>query len=231
MFSEGAVGVTSDVQHRLQSPRNEPTVLRRTMQLAGEIRGSSQSVMRSEINRMARAFLVDGSDSGLLHDDGSPSVHYLTSAGSLTGVKVLRSPSFNKTDPAEYATYRSFNFTVQADYRIVDAASLYDFVESVAYHGNCGPRKVQVELDSGFPDEQIVSQRTVQTIVQTGRAVGLYDYPSTPSPLYPKLLQNPEESLTLQTPQSQGRDFTLWPVSWRYVMKSDRPLNGPPIKR
>ena len=230
-FPEGSVGVLSDSKIRIRSPRNHAYLMRRTMVLEGELKGTSQADIRGKLNSMASAFLVDGSDSGLLHDDGSASVHYLAGVGSLSGVRILQAPSFSRNDPAEYTTYRSFTFTVQADYPILFADTIFDWSETVSYRGNCGPRKQQIELDTGSPDEQIVSQQTVQYIIQSGRAVGTIGYPDPPDPLYPDLLQDPDEGKGFDNPIPQGSGFTLYPRRWQYIMASNIPRDGRPIAR
>ena len=230
-FPEGSVGIVADTKERVRSPRDKPYIMRRTMTLEGELKGTSQSDIRAKLLLMQTAFTSDTWQSGLVHDDGSDSVHFLRLLNALTVVRVLRTPSFTRNDPAEYTTYRSFTFVVQADFALQDADTLFAFSETVNYRGNCGPRKVQIELDTGAPDEQIVSQQTVQYISQSGQAVGIGSYPTTPDPLYPELMQNPDEGLSYQTPQPQGTGFTLYPVRWQYTMASDIPRNGAPIAR
>ena len=205
--------------------------MRRTMVLEGELKGTSQADIRQKLEYMSQFFQIDGNNSGLYHDDGSPSVHLLTNVGSLSGVRLLQAPSFNRSDPAEYTTYRSFTFTVQADYPILFADTIFDWSETVRYRGNCGPRKQQIELDTGAPDEQIVSQQTVQYIIQSGRAVGTIGYPDPPDPLYSELLQDPDEGKGFDDPIPQGSGFTLYPRRWQYIMASNIPRDGRPVPK
>jgi len=230
-FPAGSVGVLSDSKIRIRSPRNHAYLMRRTMVLEGELKGTSQADIRQKLEYMSQFFQIDGNNSGLYHDDGSPSVHLLTNVGSLSGVRLLQAPSFNRSDPAEYTTYRSFTFTVQADYPILFADTIFDWSETVRYRGNCGPRKQQIELDTGAPDEQIVSQQTVQYIIQSGRAVGTIGYPDPPDPLYSELLQDPDEGKGFDDPIPQGSGFTLYPRRWQYIMASNIPRDGRPVPK
>lgn len=196
--------------------------------ITGVIIGSSQDDLRTKASALMQAYQIQNQLLGLYHDDGSLSHIYLDPAEALGGVKVTQPPSFtNARGRAEYATGRSYEITVEADYPAL-FNGLLSFQESLSFQGNGGPRHVFFELMQGSPVRQQVAAKTLYRATQSGSAVGQLAYPTVPAPLWPNYLLNPDAGITYTGGTFTGSTFTGFGVSWNYQFVSDVPFFGLP---
>lgn len=224
-FDDNIVDLSQITAQRMYSPRNRLAFTRYTMACQGHFCVSGgQSAIKAKLQAFERALRDDWKDVGLYHDDGTKSAHWLSNARSINGVRVVNVayPSVE----AEYATGRSFSLTFQADYLNVED-QIWSFNESLQFIGGCGPAWTLDISYSGPPQPRILAKWTVQKIIQRGSVVGLEAPPLIPAPLLPANYEhNDQRSIERQSAQKIGRHSNLlFPVEYRYVYSSGRPLN------
>lgn len=231
-FSFDANNVHVTKSERMQFARGKPLYTRKqlTFDAMFVVDSPTQALLKARITALEAALRQQGKDAGLYHDDGTKSNYFLESGSSIGGVKVtaLELPD----EAAIYATMVKAKVTFEADYAATSGADfLISFQESLDGVGDCGPRRVFVDTLTGIPQEQIVNQRTTQTVTQSGSAVGYLSSPAIPAPIFPGLEHHDRRRIRYGSPVLQGTDFIQWPVSWAYTFESAQPLFGTPNRR
>lgn len=219
------------------SDRGRPETTRIRMHVIGEILvdqtlttpTARQADLNTKITTLINAYSLANMDQncGLYHNDGTITRHKLessaTNAANISGVRMVYR-SWPKGDPAEYATMRSFYIILEAIYRDLES-QLVSYSEKVHGIGTTGPRHSWTEHATGLPTREIINQRTVQTLIQEGYAIGFDGWPAQflygSGPLFPNLEQLNRRQITRSGPNFMGRQFAYYRVDWRYVMESN----------
>jgi hypothetical protein len=212
----------SVTQQTLLNDGGQVYARRRGVTVSGYLSGTGQNDLTQKENALKTALAVPYRDLVFLNDDGSPSSERLLNAGSITGVIVTRGPDFQNTQGPEYATVRSFTFTVEAEYPASPAPVYMSFVESLAFSGGAAIYAHRPAIN-GRPQKQLVYPASVYRVVQRGRATGYRGYPPFPPAKFPAaLMESPD--LEEETPRKRGRGYERWPITWRYLHESASPL-------
>lgn len=216
--------VVQFTQRRNYTDRNAVQSITKRLTLDGVLLPSTatQAQIKSDVGGLEDAFSKNGKDLGLYHDDGTKSHHFLDSSASLSGTKVI-SVDYPRGDGTEYATQRRFRIVVEAEFPQAGDL-LLNWSETVNFQGDTGPRWVSIELQNGPPQFQTVAQRTSQIVTQSGNALGLYSYPSIPSPLFGGIEHGERRRRQFGSPTNNGVQFVNWPVSWSYTFESTKAL-------
>lgn len=199
--------------------RNNRRSFTRTVRLQGFIKGDSQAQIKSKIQEIEDAFDHDGGDLRLYHNDGTTiSAHVLSNADSISGVMIDSGPNFDNGTGPEYATERTFNVTLSAEYSGGDSDNLVAHQEQLRIVGTGGRRIVGVEFLQEVPELQIVNQRTLVYATQSGSAIGWNSYPVFPGPLavLAAYEQQDKRVETAGSPSFNGRVYKNYPISWSY---------------
>ena len=189
---------------------------------------ATQANIKSAIEELEDAYGVDGRDWALYHDDGTRSLHSLTSRDSISGVRVM-SLDYPKGDGAEYATQRTASIVLEAEYP--GPSNLLQFQETIRFMGNGGARYRWAETLNGPPQRQLINLRTVARATQSGTAVGHLGEPEFPSPIWPDLELLDLRERNRHGPQFDGNAFKYWGISWNHQFESGSPLFGEPNRR
>lgn len=224
---DNEVNLTSFEVIPRRSERGRQMTVHYRMHLLGELIHCGQADIHTAIQQLIAAYAYDNmGDAGLFHDDGTPTRHYIPQnhQDNLTGVRVTHR-SWPKGDAAEYATLRTFYIVLEADFRYLEG-ELTAWQEVVRTTGNCGPRWDYFESQNDLPRPEILNRYTVQTIVQSGSAVGFDGWPMlhVPGPLYPSQELEYLREITPYSPKFMGQQWAEYPIEWKYVMRSNQPL-------
>lgn len=225
--ADSECSVTIDRQALLNAAE-QPYALRHTWDITGTLFANDTSSLVTALLALERAFATWYLDLALLDSNGNV-CHALPSAGSLTGVRILKPPSFPKGDGAELSTFRTYTIQATADYpyglgQVVNP--LKSFTETLTVWGG-GPRRTVVECAAGLPQPQILNEFTAFRATQVGSAVGMFGYPPIPDPLFPLALEeNGQPSFT--GGQLRGGVYVDFGVAWNYRFISATPLVGLP---
>lgn len=229
---DNEVNVTSITARRRYSPRHRLFTTVWTLTARGEIitdeatSDGQQDAIKQRIAELQQVYADDGEDVGLFHDDGGKSGHYLNSLNSINGVSVIEMkwPTGQK---AEYATQRTFELVFQAEYLNVESQILY-FEESLQFFGTGGPKWRVRDTVSGPVIVRPIYPKTAQTIIQSGRAIGLQGYPLIPVPLFPSLEHEDLRVTRYGSPRSYRNTYLEYPAHWQYRMTSPVGVSGVP---
>jgi hypothetical protein len=194
--------------------------------LEGMLFGTGVSDLAAKQTALIGAYeRVDGSFT-VLENDGTTEIPAYKIDGSKTigGIRAT-TIDFPTGRPGNWTTWLDYLIELEADVGGVGLVGgsggsqsvLVSWNETITTRGNGGSRFVIREPRNVAPIKQIVSQRTPIFASQRGTAVGLYQYPTAPGPIWPQHLMNPEEELTRESAdtvagtgsQQKQREFRL----------------------
>lgn len=190
------------------------------MVIEGEIIANGATAINQRVGQIQAAFAADFLGRVILKQSNGATTLIHLPIGSLSGIRVIERPSFFMQDgKAHFATGLPFRIILEADYQYNDADPYVSYNETITRIGDGGPRRVTIELDSGLPIEQIVSQNTPITVIQSGEAVGSLLYPPFPPPIFPSQVDLPDGYVTSTAhPRLHGNLYVDWPIRWQYRM-------------
>lgn len=192
--------------------------------IKGFLQAANQAGITNAIAGLIAAYSYQGQDLRFFDDNGNPT-HGTLSSQTFGGVRVVGGPSFPTGDGAEYSTYRSYEIEVEFEVRNPQVG-LLSWTESVSYSGG-GPLFVFLEPINGLPQKQQAKQATTFRAVQRGSAVGQFDCPTPPPPIWPGDLERAPEPVRTD-PKRHGKDFSEYQIDWTYYFASVTPLSGNP---
>lgn len=175
------------------------------------------AALRTRIDAIRTMFATQYQD--FLYKIDGVSVHGLTNAGSLTGVKVIQH-SWPNGDATELANKRTASVTLQAEYPFADSNVVF-WKESIRYVGTGGPRTTVEETYDG-PKATEVAQTTAIRILQHGQAIGFIAHVTAPSPLFAagaNLIHHEDQFVKeYESGEQQGLVACYFPTRWAYPM-------------
>ena len=222
----GEVSISSISGGTEFSPRGQPKIFRKQWQLSGVLLADTTAELTAKIRNLEAAYERQGQNAGLFEANGTPTAHYLSTAGAIGGVRSL-GVMFPQGGPTEYVLQRAYTVTLEADYPFV-ATSPLEFTETLSFQGTCGPIWRYLTPINGSPERQIVQQRSTQRATQSGSAMGFRARPPPPPPLFPKNEHEEQRVIGLAAPRWMNGTTIDFGVSWSYSFESDTPMNGTP---
>lgn len=216
------VNVTSFEAFRIFNERGKQESVTYRLHAWGELLAEGQAAIASAIENLLNVYSVQNQDVGLLHDDMTPTRHYLRAADpdTLTGNKIVRH-AWPKGDPAEYANVRTFYLVFEAEHRRLED-QIVAFSEQVEVTGG-GPRIRGIEYEVGPPTFHVVNQQTITQITQQGFMEGFDAYPSpfvVPGPIFPNNEIRDLRRVRAESPRLRGVQATNYRWTWTYVMQT-----------
>ncbi len=220
--NEATVSIQSS---RVLNDAEQSIETRTVWSIQGQLHADSQAELITAIALLEAAYAVDYYDLVLLDNSGNVA-HALRNAGSTTGVRITQPPSYPDGRGAEFSTYRTYTIVAEASYRIVPPdgqSALVSFSETVSIRGG-GPVYAMVETVEGPAERQRIRNFSACRATQSGQAVGLFDYPPVPAPLFPDFLT--EDPVISRTGPDKTGPNTLenYKVSWEYQFASPSQL-------
>lgn len=216
---ENDIDLVSVSSERMYSQRNRAVFDRKKLHCQGRLCVSGQAAIKARIQALEAGYEEDLGDVGLYHDDGVVGAHFLPSASAINGVRVTKF-EFGREGGGEYATYRTYSITFQADYPNFED-TIYSFRETMELIGTGGPRWVLVPTFSTIPIPYMVNLFTPQTIRQSGEAIGTVGWPITPGPAFGPaawIFEHQEARRVIShSPLQLGVHLHLYyPIQWFY---------------
>lgn len=227
----GEVSLVSYTQEIVRNERGGRDRIRRSMTVRGTRQASTQAAIKNEVETIEAAYGDDNQDAGFLHDNGDRSGWFFDTGESISGVKI---GAVNwVAENAAYATGATFEIPITAEYLPADSSgdNLLSWREQLVFIGTTGPMFAHVPLLRGPAQKQTIRQRSLQTVIQSGEAVGRRSYPTVPPPMFPQAEKLERRESAPGTPQRDGKGFTNFPWRWTYHFESAFPLNGLPTPR
>ncbi len=211
----------------------QPLSQRRRVDVDGYLSANGQVACTLAMSALETALARQYQDLILYNDDGSVSATALLNSSSISGVRVVSSPSYPDWKGNERNQFVRFTFAVEAEYPLSNTQNmLVSFRERLSFSGG-GPRRVVMEALDTLPQTQTVRLFTAYQVIQQGQAVGYRATPAAPQSIWPDaLMESP--NFDYDSPTRAGgfgsvpakyKDFF---VSWRYLHKSPTPLTGSP---
>ncbi len=206
---------------------DQPYARKLTVDVQGYLVGDGQAAITAQMNAMAAALRVNYQDLVFKADNGSEAYHVLRNAGSISGVRVVQGPDFPQSTGPEFATLRTFAFSVEGEFPINGSAALLVAFDETLDFGGGGPLYVHKPALNGPPQKQMVYQQVPFWAVQRGSAVGYRAYPAIPAPLFPGDLKE-RGRFSRKTPKRRGNGYQDFGITWEYNFESVSQLAGVP---
>jgi hypothetical protein len=203
--------VRTDFRTQL-SPRGKKLNFQATFHLFGEIQGTGSTLTTNARNTML-AYHSDYRDFRYTVDGVLAHEMLSSSSDCISGVRVIHR-SFPKGDAAELATKRTFSVTLQATYDTSEDDLVF-WQERIDYIGNTGPRYEIIETFNG-PISVLTATRTVQRIIQSGKAVGYFTYVLPPGPYAPGNEHEDQRRVSLTSGTNVGQAIRFFTTDWHY---------------
>lgn len=187
-----------------------------TARVSGQLLGSgAQEISRLQY-QLEAVLSQEGADMKLLDENGAAtSVRLLSKGAEFPGV-VVTSFDFPEPGNGDMVTGRAFTFTAEATYP-AGKSNVISYSEAVDTQGTGGPKINWQQSFNGSPLPVRLYPVTMTTVVQSGQAVGYYDYPNIPSLVLPEAYLDSEvPAVRRSSPKINGTEF---PIAWRYVFR------------
>jgi hypothetical protein len=214
---EASIGVHA---HFKRSPRGFKLFQDLVFTFSGEIVESTAANIDARLAAMSQAFANDGQSCGLVHDNGTPTWHWMPSYAdnptNLTDVQVL-SQTIPQSINGEFVSGRKFEFKVGSMY-LTSPSAIIEFKETLERIGNAGPEfKWQRNKFWGWYPK-LVSPNTIQVMTQSGYAIGVNNYLLPQPPIYaPPFEQNHLRRVKHTGPERWRKGHTGYKTEWLYV--------------
>ena len=196
--------------------------------LKGEIQAASQAALTTALASLEAAYAKDGGDLTFFLDDGTtPTQHAIVSGQSLGGTRVL-SLVYPQGRGAEYATFRTYEIQIEAEFLIAQSNGLVSWQEAITFTGTGGSDWAVTEVLNGPPVIEQVGTHTLCTASQDGSAVGELQYPIPPGPFAPANELGKNRRFTPTAPKLYNGKLVEWGMAWHYDFISTSPLFGLP---
>lgn len=184
--------------------------------LEGWVVADTEADVASRIVEIETAYAFDNNDFVMLNTAGAEGPHVLKSSNPqcLTGVKVM---DFQWTDhdPTELLNNRSFTIQLEADY-IDPASDVIEYEESYEFIGDCGPAWISKEFAHGQPQDVLICDQTVQTMIQSGHSIGLQNYIFPLGPFDPSRYHRDDFRIKPYSGIYNGRGYSHFRLEWSY---------------
>lgn len=200
--------------------------------IKGVIQGPSYSTVAAittAITALEAQFAVDGGDLILYDSDGSTeTAHAFRSQDTLGGLRVVGGVRYPEGKGAEYSPGRGRTWEVVIEGDFPDAnENLIAWVETIDITGVPGASDWgHVPVINGLWPVQVFSEFTPVTMVQQGKAIGQFEYPPVPPPLFPLHEKQKMRRLTKKLPDRFGDSLRNWEVGWAYTFESMQELDA-----
>lgn len=212
-----------------------PTSIRERWRIDGVLQAESPEAVTRAIHDLQTAYSRQLQDVALYLPDGTtPTAHVILSRDTIGGVRVTQPPSFPQGRGAEYSTFRSYTIELEADLPVSGEANPSLRWEEVLSFSGGGPRWVYLATLAGPPVRQQVEESTPYRATQSGRAVGLREYPTPAAPIWPSAWHQDASTITRRLPRRIGAGTaateTDFEVTWLYQFESASPLVAQPSR-
>jgi hypothetical protein len=195
------------------SEAGRKSMLRVRMDVMGEIFEDNVSTITSKLQALEEAYRYDYGDVWLYTDSGQRTAHGTNNGNTINGVRVASPPNYPKGDGVEYAAGRTYTLALEWE-EVARGPALLAWAETFSIQGDGGPDwRYFVPLE-GIPQPQVLSQRSVVTMTQSGYAVGRGAYPLPSAPLYPAYMHGPSRRRDPELPSAGSIERR---ISWSYT--------------
>ncbi len=204
------------------------------IRVKGFLVGANTLDLDNQIGRLQLAIRDGGSIQLLDNSTGSTRATRLslTSANTLSGIRVNRKPSFPGMKGAAFVTNMPYDYEIEGDVPSDDDGGIGNIIvswsETVKRTGG-GPLYGVMEVVRGNPVRVLRREKTAYRATQSGTAIGLLAPPTKPLPLWPQWQTgSPDESETSPHRYGSIANYRNFPISWSYDFIATEQLFGSP---
>lgn len=222
---------------RINNGRHEAVIV--TLDFGFTLHYAGQAALAQRMREIQAGIRVWGSNVGFLHDDGSKSTIFITSAETSSGTRIKKYP-FPDADEnnGNYASGLKGSCSFEAEYLPQQYANggaggggggfvIVAFSEATSMQGNGGKRVIWQEFSSGPPEPYTTADQTLCRATQAGQIVteanAKDSFGQVRSPLWPQYLVNEAEAIT-KTNDELGEGKWRCTLAWNYQFEKGGPF-------
>ncbi len=200
----------------------------RRIDVAGDLLGNGQAANILLENALKTALSQNFGDLVFYDDSGLLIAESLINAQSITGTRVVSGPNFKDTFGPQFATLRTYDFSMEAEFILPGRPNFLSFQESMAFSGG-GPLYGIRRALNGPAQRQQVWALTEYVVDQTGSAEGYLAWPSpVPQPKFPFALKQAGTIRYMDPTRKGPNGWEGWGISWTYHHEWPSILSGFP---
>lgn len=214
----------------IEDGRRIPRMEKISVSIEGKLHASTTASLEIAISNLIAAYNVRRQDFYITIDDGvTPvrSVIQVRDVDTLGGIIIKRPPSFPESRGGVGISYMPFAIALEATIPWSSSINaLKSFKEKCSFWGG-GPKYEFIETLVGLPQKQTTRQNRIYYATQSGTAVGFFQRPAMPDPIWPSLLmENP--SYDIDGGDVWDNVTTDFQRNWTYQFQSEYPIIGEP---
>jgi hypothetical protein len=225
----GEVNFLSHQKHTRSSPRGARATVIEQMHIRVSVKAEDVLELTQELIERSNAY-DDYLPVGLFADDGTPTIHQMSNAGTVDGVQI-KQYSFLEDNGAENNIWRTLDIVLQAE-RISPADQITKFREVLKFIGSGNPLYTIIQTFNG-PKFYLLANSTPVVLHQWGYAEGLEAYPllALPAPKFPQYEIQTNRQFDLIGPERGTVQRIGYGMQWRYHMILPGPATVFPMIR
>lgn len=203
-----------------------------TWVVRGIMQADDLSALVAKQDAMRAAFLEHNKDATWVF--GATTAHQLTAADSLYGVKVVTPPHFPQGGaPGELVNRRQYTVTLEAAYLLdtpgngtADAPYILNYESQTSYTGTGGAVFGHIPTLTGTFQRQILTEKSLVTVQQSGMKLGLNFYPTPDAPpdLWAPYEKVAQRQIRYGNPRKVNNISVEFPVYWNYTYERNEPF-------
>ncbi len=161
----------------------------------------------------------------MLYDNSNrPTGLGLSVADSVTGIQVIKPPSYETNNPGELITHRRIHFTLRSVEFARNGNFLVSYMDRVSKTGDGSPEIIESENVESLPVLIMTKRYTTVKFIQTGYAEGYSGYWPWPAILFPVPIYKPDRSTHTEiVPNLRGNVLTNYRREWNRIYSA--PIN------
>jgi hypothetical protein len=161
-------------------------------------------------------------DSGLYHDDGSPTANVFYAGDG--EVRVATAPAFPSGNDGQYTTYRDYQIEITQESKAPNSGEpggnpeLFDFKEQIVISGGGNLFKILTPR-RGTPQRQETTEWQPYRTIQAGKRSSMMWWPPYKNPIWPEHCHKEESTITFEPPVRKAGQW-IYTTSWVFVFES-----------
>jgi len=178
--SEAAVSIHKE---GLLNDEGEIWAIRQVWDITGRLEADTQAELTTKIKQLEEAYNKRVSRVALeFANTGAATAHVMDGSNTISGIQVLRPPSYDNPIGAEYSTFRTYSIQIEAVTQTgsIIGGGIINWEETIAVRGGF-PIDVLVTTINTLPVRQRVAGASPTTVRQTGSCSAYGGWPIAPA--------------------------------------------------
>jgi hypothetical protein len=219
--SEAAVTIQKE---GLLNDEGEIWAIRQIWDIQGRLEGDTQAELTTKIEALENAYNTQVSRVALeFTNTGAATAHKLDASSTVSGIQVIRPPSYPNGFGAEYSTFRNYTIQLEAVTQVgsITGQGVINWTETISVSGGT-PRDIFVTTLNTLPIRQRIAEATPTFVRQVGQCSSYGGWPIPPAYLLNQnvaAIMDNNVAKTTEGRRLQGTrgKVTVYTTNWDYL--------------